>query len=88
MSTEVSALGGAVPIFFQWMRSDERAAARDAVRDARIESSTAADKIATPTLQTEGSEPQVTAWEEAWLARTGSIPTQMAALSRTAKRSP
>lgn len=87
MSTEVSALGGAVPIFLQWMRSDERAAARDAVRDARIEGSNAADKAATPSPQTEGLEPPVTAWEEAWLARTGSIPTQMGAHAYTAKRS-
>lgn len=88
MSTEFAALGGAVPIFFQWMRSDQRAAARDAVRDARSAGSNATDTMAAPDLPAEGSEPPATAWEEAWRARTGSVPTQVAAPAHPAEPFP
>lgn len=64
MSTEMATFIGFVPIFIQWMRSDERSASR---ADAREDASKG---------RTEGELDDAinTRWEAEWLARTGSVP--------------
>jgi putative membrane protein len=77
-STEFVALIALVPIFVQWMRSDEREARR---LDARLDRQAAGVTVGEP-RDGEGSAPPgatdrtLTAWEAEWLARTGSVPTQ------------
>jgi hypothetical protein len=82
VSTEAATIGGFLPIFWQWMRSDERAAARE---DAR-----AANRVAlasTPPSPVSTEEPGssdagpvrnaptgLSVWEANWLARTGKVP--------------
>lgn len=89
IATELGTVGGFVPIILQWMRSDERAAARaDARADARARAGTGAlagdvpaggatatvGGPASPAYQLAGGEATLTAWEAAWVARTGSVP--------------
>ena len=62
------------------MHSDDRANARQPVKDSRNASPVATLETLTPGLQTVGAAgQQMTAWKEAWLARTGTLPTQDAA---------
>jgi len=64
-STEFATMVGFVPIFFQWMRSEEREGARaKAVRPAKETA------VGGPTGR------QLTPWEAEWLARTGSFPSE------------
>lgn len=67
-STELATFVGFLPIFVQWMRSDERLAARvDArSRDAETRGGGSAEDQGT------------TRWEAEWKARTGSVPTRSA----------
>ena len=72
VSTEFVTLGAFLPIFLQWVRSEERIAARyertldrdDAPRVLDLPSGSAAGSAQGP----------VSAWEAEWLARTGTIP--------------
>jgi putative copper resistance protein D len=64
-STEFATMAGFVPIFFQWMRSEDRQAARaEALRPS------------TATADDPAPERPLTPWEAEWLARTGSFPTE------------
>lgn len=108
IATELGTVGGFVPIFLQWMRSDERAAVRaDARTDARVRAdalaganalagaeiasfagagpsgSPAAERAANaPEHQSAGDDRPLTAWEAAWVARTGSVPSSRPAPAR------
>jgi hypothetical protein len=106
-ATEVITLGAFIPIYFQWMRSEERVAARADQRggtsmsivstvgevDARssgtgytsrsfTSTSSAASNgsggaASTPGMRgTSVDTSRLTAWEYAWLVRTGSIPSR------------
>jgi putative membrane protein len=76
MSTEFVTLAACVPILLQWMHSDDRANARQAAKDARNASPVGTVETFAPEMQTVRTDRHMTAWEEAWLARTGSLPTQ------------
>jgi putative membrane protein len=78
-STEFVSLFGCVPILLQWMHSDDRVNARQAAKDSRNASPVATLETLAPEIQTVGAAQHMTAWEEAWLARTGTLPTQDAA---------
>jgi len=70
-STEFATIAGFLPIFIQWMRSDERLAARI---DAR-----AASAAGVPAgLQEDATDEHrpLSLWEAEWLARTGAVPSQ------------
>ena len=89
-STEFATFVALVPIFLQWMHSDERAAARaDAVTDGvqrplnhagrsrEHRSRSSLDDTASVGVLTspESSDRQPSIWEATWLTRTGTIPT-------------
>lgn len=67
-STEIATMVGFIPIFIQWMRSEERNAARN---DASLAAA------AIPRVEQTTSERSLTPWEAEWLARTGSLPTEI-----------
>ncbi|HUZ20635.1 MAG TPA: cytochrome c oxidase assembly protein [Acidimicrobiales bacterium] len=69
-STEVVTLAAFVPIYLQWMRSEDRAGAR-ADRDAAAAEARDPSAPPRPPVIRELSE-----WELAWIARTGSVPLQ------------
>lgn len=72
VSTEFVTLGAFLPIFLQWMRSEERIAARYERTLDRDESPRVLDL---PSGSAAGSaHGPVSAWEAEWLARTGTIP--------------
>lgn len=86
-STELATVIGFIPIFIQWMRSEERAAIRNDARADRAAAERAAGALAAVdsggagelATVTAASEPtavdrQRTAWEATWLARTGFVP--------------
>lgn len=74
VTTEVSTLGGFLPIFVQWYRSEARAGLRAdahaAERASQLEPLTAS---ALRGPDGRGRAP-ASAWEAAWLAKTGSLP--------------
>jgi putative membrane protein len=87
VTTEVSTLGGFLPIFIQWVRSEARAGAREdlraAARAAQLEPVTAADLAARDAAKAalangNGARPlrhqPQSAWEAAWLTKVGSLP--------------
>lgn len=63
ISTEAATFIGFLPIFWQWIRSDERAAARS--DDAEDRRDRQGDKVPSGAA---------TAWESYWIARTGKVP--------------
>jgi putative membrane protein len=86
-ATEVVTLGAFVPIFLQWMRSEDRLAARADAAGATLTLAPVAANAARPPADPAPartpvmvSSPipvdQLTAWEYAWMTRTGSIPTR------------
>ncbi|MGH9028922.1 MAG: cytochrome c oxidase assembly protein [Acidimicrobiales bacterium] len=77
VSTEFATMVGFVPIFLQWMRSDERQALR---ADARAQVPMVVDADAAVATESPGrTGADLTAWEAAWLAKTGTVPSQQAA---------
>lgn len=84
--TELATAAAFVPMFVQWMRSEERRGVRDDARWDR-EAQTAAHAAETSagegpiTPAPAGVAPAraLTAWEAEWLARTGSIPPRAVA---------
>jgi putative membrane protein len=84
ISTEVATVGGLAPLFIGWMRSEQREGARlnarqddVAVDGARARVATVPARAATgPAFQVAGGDSELTTWESAWLARTGSIPAR------------
>ncbi len=84
ISTEVATVGGLAPLFIAWMRSEQREGARlnarqddVAVDGARASAGAVPVRAATgPAFQVAGGDSQLTTWESAWLARTGSIPAR------------
>jgi len=68
-STEFATIAGFLPIFIQWMRSEERLAVRI---DAR------AGATATSAEPDDGAADRrpPSSWEAEWLARTGAVPSQ------------
>lgn len=77
VSTELVALFAFVPIFVQWMRSEDRIAARHDAHEDRIEAE-AARVLAPGGDEHPGpiAPHTLTVWEEQWLARTGTVPFQ------------
>ncbi|HUC36756.1 MAG TPA: cytochrome c oxidase assembly protein [Acidimicrobiales bacterium] len=73
--TELSTIGGFIPIFLQWVRSEERQAMRDDHRDDRAAQAEAAGELPGAQVLPEPAR-KTTAWEAMWLARTGSVPHQ------------
>lgn len=69
--TEVVTLGGVVPIYFQWIRSEERVGAREDARSRKVQPVVVPVALA-GTIP--GSVAPSSAWEEAWIARTGTLP--------------
>ena len=86
VSTEFATFVGFVPIFVQWMRSDERMAARDDIRDEHALTPVAltGEMVATPQSASQPlvparrAERDLTAWEAAWMAKTGHVPERSA----------
>lgn len=87
ISTEAATLIGFIPIFWQWMRSDERAAVRADVRDDkdRLVAATppldalstddpAAALLAAAAAPATGPTSDLTEWEAYWQMRTGRVP--------------
>lgn len=70
VSTEFVTLGAFVPIFFQWMRAEDRAGVRNDAREAKAKRRALAGS-APLAGQTDAA---TAAWEAEWLARRGSIP--------------
>ncbi|MHB1987207.1 MAG: cytochrome c oxidase assembly protein [Acidimicrobiales bacterium] len=76
VSTELSTLGGFLPIYIQWSRSEARAGLRaDAHADERAAQLTPVSEAA---LATDGQDASnhvpATAWEAAWFAKFGQVP--------------
>ncbi|MBV9661131.1 MAG: cytochrome c oxidase assembly protein [Acidimicrobiales bacterium] len=92
ISTEFSTALGFIPIFWQWMRSDERAAARADARSDRQdelaglapegEASAGSMPVTGAAMATAAGEP--TAWEAYWRMRTGRVPARTAPSRRPA----
>jgi putative copper resistance protein D len=109
-ATEFVTLGAFIPIFFQWMHSEDRAAARADARGGASMSIIGAAASGGPELElaagrvvvaagaggvagaspngshsqrsqygSQHDDPPLTAWEYAWKARTGSVPTRFVA---------
>ncbi len=90
-STEFATVGAFVPIFVQWMRSEERAAERTDRRldRARMALAAAASTqapegpvdtpvVATSTTGSSRLRPdRAAAWEAAWLAKAGTVPAEV-----------
>ena len=89
ISTEFAVIAGFIPIFWQWSRSDARAAARlDAQADARqaaqIDAAQAADRDpghghrhrpdSPRATATDWADWQMTTWEATWQAKAGRVP--------------
>ena len=83
-ATEVVTLGAFLPIFVQWMRSEDRIAARSDSRGG-ASMSIVAERPSGRDLVRAGAQVapvpvgSLTAWEYAWMARTGSVPTKFVA---------
>lgn len=88
--TELSTAVAFIPMFVQWMRSEERQTARDdSRRDREAAAAAAAPTVAvrtgTPGATAPAAAPvqvadrPLTAWEAEWLARTGSVPPRAVA---------
>jgi len=77
VSTELSTLGGFLPIFVQWVRSEDRAGARADLKAAERAAQLAPITPAAAGLDSSGPaarrEPE-SAWEAAWLAKFGKLP--------------
>jgi putative copper resistance protein D len=72
VSTEFVTLGAFLPIFLQWMNSEERIAAR---YEATIDRDEMPRVLDLPAGSAAGSaQGPTSAWEAEWLARTGTIP--------------
>lgn len=72
ISTEVAAVVGFAPIFWQWVRSEERMARRaDEQADRRAARAAHPSVPAGPAVPA----PAGSAWEAYWLARTGRVPS-------------
>ncbi len=76
-STDFSSLFGCLVIFVQWIRSEARAAARHDNRSDTL----AAQAVGTTSdgecqIAMSATHSGLTNWEAAWLARTGTIPSQ------------
>jgi putative copper resistance protein D len=69
VATELSVIVAFVPIFWQWTRSEERAAARIDARDQQP------PPAPTALVEPEGPPP-LTNWEAMWASRTGMVPTR------------
>ena len=95
VSTEFVTVGAFLPIYLQWVRSEDRAGARADARAAKafalaaqppvVLADGAPAGVATPVMPgmvATAAAPPRTAWEEAWLARTGSLPTTVAQRQR------
>lgn len=90
ISTEAATLFGFIPIFWQWINADERAARRADAREDRLEqealagSGTAPDDLAVldpliaPAPATAGAVGGDGAWEAYWRMRTGRVPGRAA----------
>jgi putative membrane protein len=89
-ATEVVTLGAFVPIFYQWMQSESRIAARSdgsgaamsmAPADARSgEQSRVPASLGRPrTVAVAVPVDRLTAWEYAWMTRTGAVPERFVA---------
>ena len=80
-STELATFIGFIPIFLQWMRSDERRAERDDLRADRLAVAGGPSPSTLRHMSTTGASARrrlptpASAWEQMWLARTGSLPT-------------
>jgi cytochrome c oxidase assembly factor CtaG len=73
--TEVSTLGGFVPIFIQWSRSEARAGARaDVHADERAAQLSPVPAAALRSSPEGPARPPASAWEAAWLAKFGHLP--------------
>jgi putative membrane protein len=77
VSTEAATIGGFLPIFWQWIRSDERTAARE---DARA--TNRAPAVPAPLRE---SPAGLSVWEASWLARTGKVPSTTANRQRVVR---
>jgi putative membrane protein len=75
VSTEFATFIGFVPIFFQWSRSEDRIAAR---ADARAERTEQYGTEETDVREAQKRDQDARRWEAEWLARTGSVPPQLA----------
>jgi hypothetical protein len=76
-STEAVTLGAFLPIYLQWVHSEDRAGARaDRAADLRAESIAAGMEVALPErpVAPDGVARRLTPWEAEWLARTGAVP--------------
>jgi putative copper resistance protein D len=92
-ATEIVTLGAFIPIFYQWMRSEARVAARaDSTGGTPITLEPA--KVVQPPAGSGGASgaaagrkrvavsvptERLTAWEYAWMSRTGTVPTRFVA---------
>jgi cytochrome c oxidase assembly factor CtaG len=76
-SAEVATFVGLVPIFVQWVRSEERAGVRADAQASRV---TPAARQDAPTAASHlTARPKMTAWEAAWMAKTGTQPEMLGA---------
>lgn len=75
ISTEVSTLGGFIPIFIQWIRAEERAGRRaDQHANARAAQLTPVSAAALAAGPGSKSRQSTSAWEAAWVAKFGQVP--------------
>ena len=77
VSTEVSTLGGFIPIFIQWIRAEERLGARadlSAEKRAAQLSPVSASALSTRRPENTRQGAGTGAWEAAWIAKFGRLP--------------
>ena len=78
VSTELVTLAAFLPIYIQWMHSEDRVGARADARLAR--SRLEAEQLAEGSLNADPALPvhlrELSTWESEWLRRTGSVPRQ------------
>ena len=83
-SAEVATVVGLVPMFIQWMRSEDRAGLR---ADARAASAAALSKRSGPVRTASEERPAASSyWEAAWLARSGHLPEVASAAGTQAEQ--
>jgi cytochrome c oxidase assembly factor CtaG len=70
VAADVVNVGAFLPIFWQWMRSEDRAAVRADARLSRLEPG----MPMSPGVEFDPDH-VLTAWEAAWVARTGTVPS-------------
>ncbi len=73
-AADVLAIAAFLPIYFQWMHSEERAGKRIDSHFAKLSARSALPISAQPVGTVDGRRPRLSAWEASWRQRVGEVP--------------